>query len=141
VEAGLTLAKLTGWLDDMKETTVSIHVPRFKVEDSFSLKQKLEAMGLTDVFSEQHASLPGILEDGSDTLFISDAFHKAFLEVNEEGSEAAGATGVVAIGRSINLDREVFVADRPFLLLIREATINALLFTGRVADPCPAPQD
>uniref|UniRef100_A0A665U3E1 Serpin domain-containing protein n=1 Tax=Echeneis naucrates TaxID=173247 RepID=A0A665U3E1_ECHNA len=64
------------------------------------------------------------------------AFHKAFLEVTEEGSEAAAATGVVAVGRSINLNREVFLADRPFLLLIRESTINALLFIGRVVTPC-----
>uniref|UniRef100_A0A672IPY8 Antithrombin-III-like n=1 Tax=Salarias fasciatus TaxID=181472 RepID=A0A672IPY8_SALFA len=72
----------------------------------------------------------------TDGIYISDAFHKAFLEVNEEGSEAAAATSVVVIGRSINLNREVFVANRPFLLLIREATINTLLFVGRVADPC-----
>lgn len=58
------------------------------------------------------------------------------VQVNEQGSEAAAATAVVAIGRSINLNREVFLADRPFLLLIRESTINALLFTARVADPC-----
>lgn len=57
-------------------------------------------------------------------------------QVNEEGSEAAAATAVVAIGRSINLNQEVFLADRPFLLFIRESTINALLFAGRVADPC-----
>ncbi|XP_033935775.1 antithrombin-III [Pseudochaenichthys georgianus] len=77
-----------------------------------------------------------MLEDGGEGLHISDAFHKAFLEVNEEGSEAAAATGVVAVGRSINFDREVFHVNRPFLLLIREKSINALLFTARVADPC-----
>ncbi|XP_038555261.1 antithrombin-III-like [Micropterus salmoides] len=77
-----------------------------------------------------------MLEDGGDGLHISDAFHKAFLEVNEEGSEAAAATAVVAIGRSFNFNREVFQADRPFLLLIRESSINTLLFTARVADPC-----
>ncbi|XP_034532309.1 antithrombin-III [Notolabrus celidotus] len=136
VEDNLDLKKLTGWMDEMKETTVSVHVPRFRVEDSFSLKEKLEAMGLTDLFSSDKASLPGMLEDGGDGLHISDAFHKAFLEVNEEGSEAAAATAVVAIGRSLNLNREVFTADRPFLLLIRESTINALLFTARVANPC-----
>ncbi|KAG7218888.1 hypothetical protein INR49_019474 [Caranx melampygus] len=136
VEENLTLNKLSHWLSQMKETTVSVHVPRFRVEDSFSLKEQLQAMGLVDLFSPEAASLPGILEDGEDGLFITDAFHKAFLEVNEEGSEAAAATAVVAIGRSINLNREVFVADRPFLVLIRESTINALLFIGRVADPC-----
>lgn len=57
-------------------------------------------------------------------------------QVNEEGSEAAASTTVVAVGRSINLNRVVFQANRPFLLLIREATINALLFMARVADPC-----
>ncbi|KAM3619260.1 uncharacterized protein V6R79_005231 [Siganus canaliculatus] len=136
VEENLDLRKLNDWLDGMKETTVAVHVPRFRVEDKFSLKEKLQAMGLTDLFSPDKASLPGILESGGDGLHISDAFHKAFLEVNEEGSEAAAATGVVAIGRSMNFDREVFHADRPFLLLIREATINTLLFTARVADPC-----
>ncbi|XP_055021193.1 antithrombin-III [Boleophthalmus pectinirostris] len=136
IEERLTLKTLTSWMDSMVEKTVSVHVPKFKVEDQFSLKDKLEAMGLSDLFSAERASLPGMLEDGSDTLFISEAYHKAFLEVNEEGSEAAAATAVVAIGRSIKFDREVFMADRPFLVLIREATINALLFTGRVAHPC-----
>lgn len=56
--------------------------------------------------------------------------------MNEEGSEAAAATAVVAVGRSLNLRRPVFMANRPFLLLIRESTINSLLFTARVADPC-----
>ncbi|XP_047444075.1 antithrombin-III isoform X3 [Mugil cephalus] len=136
VEESLDLKKLSGWLDQLTEVTVSVQVPRFKVEDSFSLKEELQAMGLTDLFSPDEASLPGILEDGSDSLFISDAFHKAFLEVNEEGSEAAAATAVVAVGRSLNLYREVFLADRPFLVLIRESTINTLLFLGRVANPC-----
>ncbi|XP_059196709.1 antithrombin-III [Centropristis striata] len=136
VEESLDLNKLTGWFDKMKETSVAVHVPRFRVEDSFSLKEKLEAMGLTDLFSSDKASLPGMLWDGGDGLHITDAYHKAFLEVNEEGSEAAASTAVVAIGRSINFNREIFMADRPFLLLIREATINAMLFTSRVADPC-----
>ncbi|KAK2835105.1 hypothetical protein Q5P01_015589 [Channa striata] len=136
VEESLDLTKLTDWLDAMKETAVSINVPRFTIEDSFSLKEKLQAMGLVDLFIPEKASLPGLLEDGSEEVFISDAYHKASLEVNEEGSEAAAASAVVAVGRSINLNREVFLADRPFLLFIRESTINTLLFTGRVSDPC-----
>ncbi|XP_054458131.1 antithrombin-III [Anoplopoma fimbria] len=136
VEEGLDLNRLTSWLEEMKETTVAVHVPRFRVEDSFSVKEKLQDMGLKDLFSAERASLPGMLEDGSEGLHISDAFHKAFLEVNEEGSEAAASTTVVAVGRSINLNREVFQADRPFLLIIRESTINTMLFTARVADPC-----
>ncbi|KAG7265181.1 hypothetical protein CRUP_030295 [Coryphaenoides rupestris] len=134
VEETLDLQKLSGWLDNLNETTVSIQIPRFRVEDGFSLKEKLQAMGLIDLFDPK-ASLPGILEEEAE-LYISDAFHKAFLEVNEEGSEAAAATAVIAVGRSFNMDREVFLADRPFLVLIREKTINTLVFTGRVANPC-----
>lgn len=59
VEENLTLNKLSHWLSQMKETTVSVHVPRFRVEDSFSLKEQLQAMGLTDLFSPEAASLPG----------------------------------------------------------------------------------
>ncbi|XP_026198847.1 antithrombin-III [Anabas testudineus] len=136
VEESLDLKKLAHWLDATRELAVHVHIPRFKVEDSFSLKEKLQSMGLVDLFAPEKASLPGMLEDGSDGLYISDAYHKAFLEVNEEGSEAAAATAVVAVGRSINLNTQVFLANRPFLLLIRESTINTLLFTGRVADPC-----
>uniref|UniRef100_A0AAY4EV95 Antithrombin-III n=1 Tax=Denticeps clupeoides TaxID=299321 RepID=A0AAY4EV95_9TELE len=121
--------KLTGWLEKMKEVRVSVQIPRFRIEDSFSLKSNLEAMGLQHLFSAQHAN-------GSDTLYVSNAYHKAFLEVNEEGSEAAASTAVVAIGRSINFNRENFIANRPFLLLIREATLNTIIFTGRVANPC-----
>ncbi|XP_042560099.1 antithrombin-III-like [Clupea harengus] len=136
VEKSLDLKKLVGWLDNMKEIKVAVQIPRFQIEDSFSLKEKLQSMGLQDLFSPHQASLPGLLADESDNVFISDAYHKAFLEVNEEGSEAAAATAVVAIGRSINFNREVFIANRPFLLLIRESTINTIIFMGRVANPC-----
>uniref|UniRef100_W5LVY2 Antithrombin-III n=1 Tax=Lepisosteus oculatus TaxID=7918 RepID=W5LVY2_LEPOC len=136
VEKDLSLKRLMGWLDTMKEITVATQIPRFRIEDSFSLKEKLQKMGLVDLFDSNKASLPGILENGRDELFISEAFHKAFLEVNEEGSEAAASTVLIAMGRSINLNREVFIANKPFLLMIREASINAMIFMGRVADPC-----
>ncbi|KAG5850131.1 antithrombin-III [Anguilla anguilla] len=136
VEESLELKKLTGWLDAMKETTVAVQMPRFHIEDSFSLKDKLQALGLEDLFDSHKARLPGMVEDEGNNLYISEAYHKAFLEVNEEGSEAAAVTAVVAIGRSINLNRERFIANRPFLLLIREATINTVVFMGHVADPC-----
>ncbi len=132
----MTLTKLEGWLQAMRETTVSVQLPRFRIEDNFSLKEQLMKMGLEDLFSPEKASLPGMVAEDGPNLYISDAYHKAFLEVNEEGSEAAAATAVVATGRSLNIYRENFMADRPFLLLIRESSINALIFTGRVANPC-----
>ncbi|XP_061635470.1 antithrombin-III [Phyllopteryx taeniolatus] len=136
VEAELDLPTLSAWLDKMAETTVSVHLPRFRLEESLRLKEALNALGLRRVFSPQNASLPGLLADGSEGVYISDAFHKAFLEVNELGSEASASSAAVASGRSIELDAQVFVADRPFLLLIRETALNAVLFVGRVARPC-----
>ncbi|KAB5559076.1 hypothetical protein PHYPO_G00024690 [Pangasianodon hypophthalmus] len=136
VEENLTLKKLSGWLNDTKTKQVAVHFPRFRIEDNFSLKEKLHSMGLHDIFSAEDASLPGLVANNQNDLYVSDAFHKAFLEVNEEGSEAAAATTLLFVGRSLNPNREVFVADRPFLLFIRETTINTLIFAGRVADPC-----
>ncbi|XP_019711345.1 antithrombin-III-like [Hippocampus comes] len=79
----------------------------------------------------------GLLDGGGGGgVSVSDAFHKAFLEVNELGSEASASSAAVASGRSIKLDAQVLRADRPFLLLIREKTIDAFLFVGRVARPC-----
>ncbi|KAL4634861.1 antithrombin-III [Arapaima gigas] len=136
VENNLQLKKLTGWLDSLRTVTVSVQIPRFRIEDNFSLKEKLEALGLKDLFDPSLASLPGIGTERGNNLYVSEAFHKAFLEVNEEGSEAAASTVVVAHGRSINLNREDFIADRPFLLLIRAISTNTFIFTGRVSHPC-----
>uniref|UniRef100_A0A4W4G409 Antithrombin-III n=1 Tax=Electrophorus electricus TaxID=8005 RepID=A0A4W4G409_ELEEL len=136
VETQLTLKKLSGWLNATTETTVAVQIPRFRIEDSFSLKDKMEAMGLHHLFSAEHSSLPGMVANFTKGLYVSEAYHKAFLEVNEEGSEAAGATALAFLGRSLNLNRESFVANRPFLLFIREFTINAIIFAGRVANPC-----
>lgn len=113
-----------------------VYLPRFRIEDSFSLKEKLEDMGLVDLFSPAKSKLPGIVADSRDDLYVSDAFHKAFLEVNEEGSEAAASTVIGIAGRSLNLNRVTFRANRPFLVLIREVALNTIIFMGRVANPC-----
>ncbi|KAH0618236.1 hypothetical protein JD844_017251 [Phrynosoma platyrhinos] len=136
VEQELTSDKLESWLNSLKEVSLSVHLPRFQIEDSFSLKEKLQQMGLKDLFSPEHASLPGIITGSQMNFYVSEAFHKASLEVNEEGSEAAAATAVMITGRSFPLNKLVFNANRPFMVLIREVAINSILFMGRVADPC-----
>lgn len=136
VERELTSEKLQSWLNSLKEITLPVYLPRFQIEASFSLKEKLQKMGLLDLFNPNHARLPGIIAGGRADLYVSDAFHKAYLEVNEEGSEAAAATAVMIAGRSFPVNKVVFKANRPFLLLIQEVAINSILFMGRVADPC-----
>ncbi|KAF7241369.1 Antithrombin-III [Varanus komodoensis] len=136
VERELTSQKLDDWLNSLEEVLLALHLPRFKIEDSFSMKEKLQRMGLRDIFSPERASLPGILAGGGLPLYVSEVFHKAFLEVNEEGSEAAAATAVLLMGRSFPLNKVSFNACRPFLVLIRAVSLNSILFMGRVGNPC-----
>ncbi|XP_055480359.1 antithrombin-III [Psammomys obesus] len=136
VERELSPELLQEWLDELSEVLLVVHMPRFRTEDSFSLKEQLQDMGLVDLFSPEKSQLPGIVTEGRDDLYVSDAFHKAFLEVNEEGSEAAASTSVVIAGRSLNPNRVTFKANRPFLVLIREVALNTIIFMGRVANPC-----
>ncbi|NXC10079.1 ANT3 protein, partial [Orthonyx spaldingii] len=131
VERELTSEKLQDWLDSMEEVSLFVYLPRFRVEDSFSVKEKLRKMGLEDLFSPENARLP----EGRTDLYVSEAFHKAFLEVNEEGSEASAATAVTISGRSFPMNRKIFNANRPFLLFIREAALNTIIFMGRISDP------
>uniref|UniRef100_A0A8C5KNC5 Antithrombin-III n=1 Tax=Jaculus jaculus TaxID=51337 RepID=A0A8C5KNC5_JACJA len=136
VEQGLTPELLHEWLDELTESMLVVHVPRFRIEDGFSLKEQLQDMGLVDLFNPEKSKLPGIVAGGRDDLYVSDAFHKAFLEVNEEGSEAAASTAIGIAGRSLNPNRVTFKANRPFLVLIREVSLNTIIFMGRVANPC-----
>ncbi|XP_078074070.1 antithrombin-III isoform X2 [Mustelus asterias] len=136
LEEQLTHDKVVGWLSQLSMTDVDLSLPRFRVEDSFSLTDKLKQMGLVDLFNPEKADLPGLVEGFYNNFYVSDAFHKAFLEVNEEGSEAAAATAVMVMGRSLRPSMEIFNANRPFLLLIREVAINAIIFMGRISDPC-----
>ncbi|XP_075567120.1 roquin-1 isoform X9 [Pelecanus crispus] len=136
VERDLTSEKLQDWIGSMTEVSLFVYLPRFRVEDSFSVKEKLRKMGLEDLFSPENARLPGIIAEGRTDLYVSEAFHKAFLEVNEEGSEASAATAVTVSGRSFPMNRIIFNANRPFLLFIREAVLNTIIFMGRIADPC-----
>ncbi|XP_069793655.1 antithrombin-III [Narcine bancroftii] len=140
IEGHLSHEKVMGWLSRLRMVDVDLSVPRFRIEDSFSLTNKLKQMGLVDLFDAERASLPGLVEGLQTDLYVSDAFHKAFLEVNEEGSEAAAATAVMLMGRSLRPALEVFNANQPFILLIREVAINAIIFMGRISDPCGPPQ-
>jgi serpin B len=125
VEAALALER--------RKTDVNVFLPRFKIESGFgSLKRDLAALGLTDAFDARLADFSGI---SAQPLYISDVVHKAFVEVNEEGTEAAAATGVMMRATSIGAPPKTFRADRPFVFLIRENESGNILFMGRVADP------
>ena len=132
-EKTLTPEKLSQWLAKIFKREVVVFVPRFKMTSQFSLASVLKSMGMKDAFSS-NADFSGI--NGKRDLFISAVIHKAFVEVNEEGTEAAAATGVVMTLTSMGPTRiPVFRADHPFLFLIRDNLSGSILFIGRVANP------
>jgi serpin B len=94
----------------------------------------LKSMGMTDAFAPGAADLSGM--NGGRDLFISAVVHEAYVEVNEEGTEAAAATGVAISLTSVPIDRPpVFRADHPFLFVIRHKQTGSILFIGRVTNP------
>ena len=120
---------VTGSLQDVP---VLVTLPRFKVESTFTLKPVLCAMGAELAFSDA-ADFSGI---SAESLKISEVVHKAFVDVNEEGTEAAAATGVAMAKCAFSpAEPKVFRADHPFLFVIRDRTTNVVLFAGRVTDP------
>ncbi|TKJ38743.1 MAG: serpin family protein [Planctomycetes bacterium B3_Pla] len=133
LEKALTLKDLSGWLAKLRKQKVIVSVPRFKMTSRFSLASVLKSMGMTNAFSAK-ADFSGM--NGRRDLFISAVIHKAYVDVNEEGTEAAAATAVTVRLTSIApTQMPVFRADHPFLFLIRDNQSDSILFIGRVMNP------
>uniref|UniRef100_A0A914EHG5 Serpin domain-containing protein n=1 Tax=Acrobeloides nanus TaxID=290746 RepID=A0A914EHG5_9BILA len=116
------------WHNDNSYTQTYVELPRFKIEAGLSLNDALKKLGITDAFDER-SDFSGMTD--SRDLYISDVVHKAFIETNEEGSEAAAATGVIMRVTSVEQFR-TFHADHPFLYAIATRQ-GDILFTGTVA--------
>uniref|UniRef100_A0A8C8VRA6 Serpin B10 n=1 Tax=Pelusios castaneus TaxID=367368 RepID=A0A8C8VRA6_9SAUR len=132
-ERELTYEKLSKWTSPemMEKIKVEMFLPRFKLQESYNLKPTLISMGMQDAFNQRKANLTGMSQKNN--LFVSQAFHKSFVEVNEEGTEAAASTGVVIEVRSSNAVK--FKADHPFLFFIRHNQSKSILFFGRFCSP------
>lgn len=131
VEDQLTPDNLGSWVSRLSEQDVNVYLPKFKVTwGTFELNKPLQALGMRKAFGSG-ADFSGM--DGTNTLFIGLVLHKAFVEVNEEGTEAAAATAVVMKRSAPKIP--IFRADRPFLFLIRDNVTGSILFIGRILDP------
>lgn len=131
VESQLTAPTLAGWIGRMQNKKVAVIMPKFKMTCEFSLGETLAALGMKDAFSLPPADFSGMT--GRNELFISEVLHKAFVDVNEEGTEAAAAT---ALEMSMGAEHSTeFVADHPFIFLIRDEKTGSILFIGRVMNP------
>ncbi len=129
VENSLTIDNLAIWKEKSTEINrgITMHIPKFTLDTEYNLKKILPDMGISLVFGP--ADLSGIT--GYKGLFVSEAVHKAFVEVNEIGTEAAAAT-------AINGDESwgpLFKADHPFIFLIQDNTTKDILFIGKIVDP------
>lgn len=133
LEETLTKDSLEGWTRDASERNVAVYLPRFKVTSEFRLDEELKSMGIKDAFDMNKANFAG-MDGNPNWLYIGAVLHKAFINVNEEGTEAAAATGV-RMGVKSAPEYVVFRADRPFFFLIRENDTGSILFMGRVINP------
>jgi serpin B len=132
VEDVLTAEDLRRWPSELLDHTVRVHLPRFTMRwGTTPLNDPLQSLGMRDAFSPGRADFSGM--DGTRSLFISNVLHQAFVEVNEEGSEAAAATAVVM--EKCSFGHKSFVADHPFLFLIRDNVSGSILFMGRLVNP------
>ncbi len=132
VEQMLNDENLETWMDLMYPRDVDIYLPKFTYKTEYNLEEMLIAMGLDIAFSPG-ADFSGM--NGNGGLFIEKVLHKAFVEVNEEGTEAAAATTVHMIESAIPEQPEVFDANHPFLYLIQHKETGTILFMGKVVDP------
>jgi len=133
IEASLDSAFLTEIKDALQPIDdMDVFIPRFTIEEEISLSQALVSLGMPTAFSASSADFSRMSEELGQGLFIEEVYHKAFIEVDESGSEAAAATAVVVSDESA---APFFYADHPFVFLIQDNATGAILFLGRVSDP------
>lgn len=138
-EASLNSGMLSAMLQSAESRRVMVYLPKFSVKTRYTeMGRTLAAMGMPTAFSAG-ADFSGM--DGRKDLFISDVIHQAYVDVNEEGTEAAAATAVIMKLAAAPADPEpvpVFRADHPFIFLIRDDETGAILFMGRIMNPVTA---
>jgi serpin B len=133
MEKTLTSENLEKWLKGLRKQEVMVTLPKFKMTTDFELAEYLKKMGMPDAFRLPPADFAGMTGDKS--LFISAVIHKAFVAVDEEGTEAAAATAVVMSRTSVPAPPKVFRADHPFIFIIKDNRSQSILFMGRVMNP------
>jgi serpin B len=134
IERSLTSESLNGWFGSLTARNVQVSLPKFRTESEFSLRKALSTLGIPTAFTAQ-ADFSGI--DPKSGLAISEVVHKAFVDVAEQGTEAAAATGITMRATAMRMPEPpvVFRADHPFLFLIRDTHSGVVLFIGRVMNP------
>ncbi|KAM4705938.1 serpin B4-like [Rhinophrynus dorsalis] len=131
IQQKLSAESLAMWMKNLKMTKVELSMPRFRLEDNYSLGQYLINMGMVDAFSQGKANLSGMSDVG---LYVTHVVHKAFADVNEEGTEAASATGVAIAPKMLEIPHK-YILNHPFLFFILHNATNTILFFGKYCSP------
>ena len=130
--SGQNLSSLLTFGD--RKVKVEVKVPKFKLESQLDLNEPLKSLGMTDMFDEIKADFSAMTGGVNKGLFVSQVVQKAFIEVNEEGAEAAAATAGILMLRAMPLNPQ-FTCDRPFAFAIKDNLTGMILFSGHVVDP------
>ncbi len=136
-EQRLDAQQLAGLIDELEPRSGTVRLPRFEFTTSVQLSDPLETLGVTDAFDPGQADLTGVAnpEETEEDLYLKEAYHDAAVAVDEDGTKAAAATGSVIGETSAPANPFEFVADRPFLFVIRDRPTGTILFLGRAVDP------
>jgi serpin B len=135
MEKNLSAKQLAQVLQSIQYRRIDLSLPRFKIEQSAALSQVLQALGMKLAFDADKADFSGMCT--AEPLYIGEVLHKAFVRVDEEGTEAAAATAVM-MGAGAAMIREEPLrvqVDRPFVFVIRDQKTGEILFMGRVMNP------
>jgi serpin B len=138
IEKHLSIANLTQWIGKLNDTGdgFPVKLPKFKMESKYKLNNTLMGLGMPTAFSAEKADFAGISGSQGKGLHISSVLHKGFIDVSEEGAEAAAAAVVITNGKTgSGGSGPGFDASRPFIYLIRDRQTGAILFMGRMMDP------
>ncbi|XP_028290126.1 leukocyte elastase inhibitor-like [Gouania willdenowi] len=134
LEKELTCEKLMEWTrPDVSKSEIKVKLPRFKMEETYDLKGFLTSMGMVDAFDQSKSDFSEM--SSSKDLTLSKLVHKAFVDVNEEGTEAAAATGATMSVTSISEEKKEFIVDHPFLFFICQKSSKSVVFAGRCCCP------
>ncbi len=138
LESKLSVEKLSKLFKFASRQIVNVFLPKFKIEETINFEQILKILGIKTAFIPNQADFAGITSDPAG-IFISAVLHKAFVDANEKGTEAAAATAILmsigGVDRPKPREIHIFRADHPFLFLIRQTEINVILFLGEVVLP------
>jgi serpin B len=141
LEAHLTPAVLESWLAESRQELVDFALPKFSARSSFDMNTTLKTMGMSIAFDRQRADLSGIGAKLHQRLYVSDVLHKVYIDVSEKSTEAEAASAVTmapsgdAPPPPVQIKPIPFIADHPFLYIIRANSSHTILFMGRLDDP------